>query len=458
MNRTGTRLFVSALLLCSLLPYALFAARAQAGDPAHTSVPWPARSDSAGMEIDRYLEGLGRGVEDEFSPWVTSEPAWRSIPPESLGTRGALTRGRPRSPLRSRFLPRARYNRVEGLNLMPEVAIGPRGVPLSFFGSAGRGTSSEEWTYAAGVRAGSNHPSRGAGIELAIERDLRSFGTPPPPVNSFFAVVLGQDHGDYLLADGWRGSVRGDVGPFRVRTALRSEWHDSMARKASFTLLRGRHDFRENPRVDHGRYLLYEIAAERARPVGKGLRPSGRAVLGRRTSGGTASYRSWEGRLVYERPALRKDRVRLNLRGGYLTGETPFQALLHLGGPAGLRGYEVNEIHARRMVHAQVDYAIGTDLLAHVGLRRAAHTLRTQLVPFADAAIVSQTQERDPATLAPRVRDYDHPFWKFSVGIGLQQNVLRMPMRAGQIRIDLAWRLDRSRDNFTTRVSFTPAD
>ena len=127
----------------------------------------------------------------------------------------------------------------------------------------------------------------------------------------------------------------------------------------------------------------------------------------------------------------------------------PYQALHFLGGPRRLRGYAVNELPTRRSAHFSVDYAIGTNPL---GWLPYVYRLRIQPVPFADGAMILETQTRAGERLEP-----DSPLWRFDVGLGLQYNVLGIPGGSGQVRLDIARRLDRAADNMTYRLGFTVA-
>ncbi|HMB68292.1 MAG TPA: hypothetical protein VKU85_03240, partial [bacterium] len=70
--------------------------------------------------------------------------------------------------------------------------------------------------------------------------------------------------------------------------------------------------------------------------------------------------------------------------------------------------------------------------------------------PFADAGALFERQRPDGSVVSP-----DRPEWLFAVGVGLQYNAFGIPGGAGQVRLDVARRLDRADDTVTYRMGFT---
>jgi hypothetical protein len=339
-----------------------------------------------------------------------------------------------------------RYNRVEGVNLVPRgEASAPTERELRAFGQVGYGWASEEVTWRGGL---STELARGAGrptLEVAHARDVYGYGSGGIAGNSLNALLLSEDWDDYYLGEGASAALAFTPGRVGVEVGFRTEDVASMANATDVSLRKGA--FRPNPPIDPGRSrsLALSIAwgDEQASPIAA----SARGLLVGHGLGGDFDYESWRAEVLGRKPLWFGDLLTARLSGGSVAGSVPYQGLHLLGGFDTLRGYDVNEILARSYVHARVDYKIGTDLLQWVPFVRH---LRLQPAPFSDAAAVFERQQRDGTQVA-----LAEPDWLFSAGVEIRQNLMGIPGGGGQLRLDVARRLDRTLDDWTYRFGFT---
>ncbi len=342
----------------------------------------------------------------------------------------------------------ARYNRVEGLNVIPRATLrAPLARPTSIDGRAGYGWSAREFT--AGVSARAQLARRGGRptLQASWARDVYAYGSGIAGGNSLTALMLGKDYGDYFRGEGWSAGIGVTPGELGFDVSVRAERQESLPNAAAFNVFEGDHAFRPNPRIDDGSLRIAELAVRWAdRP---GAPWSARANLGAagRGLGGDFEYETARADATMRRRVWFGDRIVANLAGGWVGGGAPFQALHHLGGFQSLRGYGVNEFPARTFGHLSADYEVGSDPLRWVPWLRK---LRIQPVAFADGAAIFERQARDGSA----IRGGD-PDWRFSTGVGLQKDLLGIPGGAGQIRFDAARRLDRGEDDMTYRARIT---
>jgi hypothetical protein len=342
-----------------------------------------------------------------------------------------------------------RYNRVEGLNVMPRVDIeAPTSPRLGAFASAGYGTASEEATWRGGVRVATSGEGRRLALEVGHRRDVLAYGSGRRAGNSWTALVLGRDDADYHRAEGWNVRLRADAPRGRLELGYLAERQTSMNRETRFHLAGGS-TFRVNPPIDDGR--LRELRASlRLRLVGwssLAARLDGALAGGR--LGGDFAFDAFRLSLEGRRHLPWGDELSAELSGGRASGSVPYQSLHLLGGFATLRGYEVNEFPAREFFHLRIDDALGMDLFDGIPLLE---DLDVQVVPFFDGAAILRAQSRDG-----RAVDLEPPDWRFAAGLGIQKNLLGIPGSAGQLRLDLARRLDRGDEALTARILFTTA-
>jgi len=421
---------------------AWFAAVAVAGSTPASTEPAPA--------FDAWLEGLEdrtRAAFPEPEPAISEAEvdslleAWRAT-----GGEARVTAAPPRWDL-DVGLAAARYDRVEGPNVVPSLSLGlPTPTAVTLTGRVGRAWAAKEMTGGGGLEAAI--PRRPAAtVGVSWERDVATYGTPGPRGNSVLALAAGEDRADYLRREGWSAHVRAAWRRAAVRLAGSATRETSLPVRARWTIADSRHDFRANPPVDDGSVRRVELGiaagdSTRGRWSGEVVAIGAGGALG-----GDFTYRTLRAGLLARRPAGAGDELRARLAGGIVGGDPPIQALHFLGGTRTLRGWGPNEIVARRFVHLGLDYTVGTDVLGVVpGLDR----LRLQLVPFLDAAALFEVQDRDGAVRSP-----DEPFWRFAAGLGVQHNLLGIPGGTGQIRVDVARRLDRGADAYEVLAGIT---
>jgi hypothetical protein len=341
-----------------------------------------------------------------------------------------------------------RYDRVEGLNARSGVRLGaPTPRLLEAFGQAGWAWAAGEATWRAGLRAELLARGGRPTLEVAHARDYLAYGSGGILGNTVSALFLGYDWGDYFRAEGWSATLTAMPGRFLLQLGGRIEDQTSAPKETDFSFFEGADAFRPNPAIDDGEARTVEATAGWGDPRQGRFAARLHATKGGDALGGDFDWESVDARLVVRRTLPDGDLVGLELRGGAAGGEPPFQALAHLGGFATLRGYDVNEFPARRWAHARLDWAIGTDVLAIVPWVRRLHL---QLVPFADAGAVFETQTRDGAVVR-----LDEPDLRTSAGVGVQTNPLGIPGGAGQFRFDVTRRLDRAHDDWTWRAMLT---
>ena len=400
--------------------------------------------------LSAYLDTLSSGADDDFSLEALSISdaevdslirVW-----EATGTTPALTAPRRRGPVDWR-LSGVRYNRVEGLNVMPRVRIvAPGSVPAEAFGRVGWGLASEKWTWRAGGRVAASGAGLVPSVSYTYARDVYSYGAGGTPGNSLTALMLGRDYHDYYFGDGWTADASLASPRIGLRVGFRSEIQSSLPLETDFSLFERPAEFRPNPGIDRGR----DRSLQGALTCGNDATAWSAGVTGRWAAeelGGEFAYESVQGDVAFRRSLAWGDVVSLQLSGGVISGDPPVQALHFLGGFQALRGYDVNEFATRRFAHARWDYRIGTDLFGSVPFLRHA---RLQLAPFMDSAMIFESQDRDGTI----VREND-PDARFSAGIGVQRNLLGIPGGGGQLRLDVARRLDRSDEAWTFRLGIT---
>lgn len=445
------------MILIAVMAAALLAspsAAAGGGEAADEELPSPADSSSVDPFFE-YLESLERETDRSFS-----ETSLERIPIsgaeidslvgvfEETGELPDITVVRERRWRLSPGIAAARYNRVEGLNLMPSLTMRPPTRQwIETFGALGYGTASEEITWRAGLRARLMRAAGAPALEAGYARDLRRYGSGGIAGNSITALLFGGDYDDYFLGEGWEVGLRMGPRPYQIHLGYRIEAQDSLTNAAPFSFVGGEDAFRPNPAIDSGevRQIILGLRTDDL-PAGLSSGSVEASVAGNGL-GGDFDYEAWRAEAVGARKLWFGDLLVMRAIGGLVTGDPPFQALHHLGGFQTLRGYEINEIRARQFAHLSVDYEIGTNLLRSVPLLGR---LKIQMVPFFDGAVIFEKQARDGVVV-----ELDEPLGRFAAGLGLMKNVLGIPGREGLLRLDIARRLDRREDAFTYRARIT---
>jgi hypothetical protein len=435
--RTGA----AALAMAAAAAGATAFAQAPADSAAADSLLAPAGSAAAdsAAALESYLRGLETRTPvavpvDRFptaaeidSVLATWTPGAEPGPPPPDGWR--LRAG----------LHEVRFNRVEGVNVLPEASLRSPGGTAEISGHAGLGWSSRDavWRGAAAVGP----------LTVAHAREVYAFGSGGMPGNSLLAITAGKDWNDWYRAEGWSADLALRAGRAAVALGGSVQDQESLPNATDFTLFEDDGAFRANPAIDDGEVRWVHAAVSAGDAGSDRLAGSAAAAVAGGGLGGDFSFDRYRAEVVARQRLWLGDEVKARLTGGTVEGDPPFQSLHHLGGTRTLRGYDINEIPASRFVHLALDYKLGTDLLGAVPFVRR---MRLQPVPFLDAAGIFRLQARDGSIVVP-----DDPRWRFSTGVGILYNVLGIPGGKGQARVEAARRLDRSDDAFTWRVGFT---
>ncbi|MFB3907788.1 MAG: hypothetical protein ACE15D_05215 [Candidatus Eisenbacteria bacterium] len=432
---------VFALLAC-------LSGQALAGSgPAPAPAPGlPPAADS----LARFLDALGAASDSSFSSETLAPASLEGVDIDSIvavyratglspAEKAKRSRGSIRPGLRA-----IRYDRVEGLHAMGNLAIRPPGTQgLRVDAGIGYATASEEttWRGAAEQTVRLGERSR-LDLDAVAKHDLRSYGSGGVPLAAAMALLYGLDEEDYFLATGvWTGFGLSNERRWGS-VHYRYEEQESAANETRFSLFRGNHGFRPNPPIDDVTVRSIEMAIGMNQIAGPQSFVRIEAAIAGRGLGGDADYRSLRADLRLARTVVAGDEVVVRVAAGGVDPSAPYQALHHLGGYALLRAYEVNEFHTRRFVHFGFDDLLGTDLFRPIPLLGR---LKIQLAPFFDAAAFEEA--------APG--ESNEAVWRFSTGLGLQKNLLQLPGGGGQLRLEIGRRLDRSEDAMRYRFTVT---
>ncbi|MEZ5064597.1 MAG: BamA/TamA family outer membrane protein [bacterium] len=458
----GPTAVLAALLLT--LPSTVLAANADSlsadidsasVSPAAPGTTTPADS-AAARPLDSYLQNLSGRRDDDFALEalsISDAEVDSLIRVFEAGGGEPLVRDGDVGPAPTswRFdveLGAARFNRVEGLNVMPALTIRPPTARRIWgHARAGWGWAAGEPTWRGEIGIPLTRNLRAPTLILAHERDVFAYGAGGLPGNSVLALTVADDLNDYYRGQGWSAQLGWTPGRLGVSIEVAEEKQESLPNETDFALFEDGTQYRVNPRIDdvtlrltQTRIRLGDESLDRLAGVmawthaGQGL-------------GGDRDFDSVRADVVGRRRLWFGDEAKLRLTAGTATGDVPFQALHFVGGTRLLRGYEINEFPTRQFLAAAFDYKIGTDLLHWIPFLRHA---RVQFVPFADAAARFETQDADGV-----VSKLDTPDWRFSTGLGIQHNILGIPGGQGQLRLDAVKRLDRGDERITWRLGLT---
>ena len=343
---------------------------------------------------------------------------------------------------------RLRYNRVEGAFLGYRLSACRSGRPrLTVFAESGYGFASRSAAWEAGVKY------RGPEISLSAavfdRADSPDRGIVGATENSVFSLLFKWDHRDYFRAkNGFEANLtlrtKRRLSLFSGLSAYRCE---PMPVRASWSLFFRNRPFRFNPP---------------ARAGNAGLLHAGVAVDTRVRS--PFFRNAWYGRLRYERgfrdfafhgltlEGKRYQKARFGGQGLIVRARlstrqsTAPQFLFGLGGAGALRGFDVNEFRANRLVLFNVEYAFRGDVLPRIPVK-GFHLL--DLTLFADAGWARLMPESDH--LFSGFGALGFASFKTSTGLGIA-----LPRQL--LRLNVARRLDRKRDAWTLsiRLRFNP--
>lgn len=235
-----------------------------------------------------------------------------------------------------------RYNRVEGLAIGARVAVDAGRLRAD---ATGRLALAEprpdvELALTRPIVARDYRLSLYNGVRLA-DPATRAFGLG----NSFNALLLGRDDGEYYQALGASLEVRpASLRPQRYALRLFAERHDAVATATDFSL----------PSLwDRERTFRPNVVADRADLFGAALTLAGSlgadptrwrvaGVLDLEGAGGDFEYGRAALTIRAGLPTIGRIAPALEAAAGTSTGDVPVQRLFYLGGPATLRGYAGN--------------------------------------------------------------------------------------------------------------------
>ncbi len=333
-----------------------------------------------------------------------------------------------------------RYNRVEGSYLGYRLSVSHKDRPrLTVFAESGYGFASASPRWEAGV----DYRGPGAGLTVAVfdrtdthDRDI--VGTIE---NSLFSVLFKWDHRDYFRAkNGFATNV--SFRPQRTLVllgGLSAYRCEPMPVRTAWSLFFHSRPFRVNPP---------------ARPGDVGVLHAGVVVDTRVRS--PLFRNAWYGRINYERglrdfafhgltlEAKRYQKVNFGRQGLIVRARlstresTAPQFLFGLGGVGTLRGYDIKEFPANRLVFFNFEYAFRGDVLTRIPIR-GFHLLN--LTVFADTGWTGLAPES--AHLFEGFGDLGFRSFRTSTGLGvaLPRQLLRLNVVRRLDRSDGAWTL-----------------
>ena len=337
---------------------------------------------------------------------------------------------------------RLRYNRVEGVFLGYRLSVSRNDWPrLRVFTESGYGFASGSPRWEAGVEYG------GPGARLTFAAFDRTDNHDPEIVgtteNSLFSVLFKWDQRDYFRAkNGFEttASLR-SLRPLFLLVGFTAYRCEPMPIRTGWSLFYHSRPFRFNPR---------------ARPGDVGVLHAS-IVLDTRVK--SPLFRNaWYGRIFYERglrdfvfngltlEAKRYQKVMfgrqaLIVRARLSTREsTAPQFLFGLGGVGTLRGYDIKEFRANRLVFFNFEYAFQGDLLPRIPARGFPLLNLTIFVDTGWTRLVPES-----AHLFEGFGDLGFTAFRTSTGLGIA-----LPRQL--LRLDIARRLDRADASWTLSV------
>ena len=331
---------------------------------------------------------------------------------------------------------RLRYNRVEGSFLGYRLSVGHKDRPrLTVFAESGYGFGSRAARWEAGVEY--------RGPEISVNAAFFDRSDSPDPVilgateNSLFSLLFKWDHRDYFRAkNGFEANLTlRKKRRFSFFSGLTAYHCEPMPIRAAWSLFFRNRPFRVNPPARRGDV---------------GLLRAGVAVDTRVRS--PLFRNAWYGRLRYERglrdfafhgltlEGKRYQKAKFGRQGLIVRARlstrqsTAPQFLFGLGGVGTLRGFDIREFRANRLVLFNVEYAFRGDVLPGIPIRGFD---LLNLTLFADAGWTRLMPES--AHLLAGFGELNIRSFKTSTGL-----VIALPRQL--LRLNVARRLDRSDD------------
>lgn len=439
--------------------------------------------DGAGR-IDAILDSLSSESDSLFVRWRdAAPPAW--VDPDSAEWIPSATPARDSSIGWKRtqlsVSPVLGFSKVDGISSGGSVAVRwLRGPGLALRGSVDRaywrGDYEGDLSVAITDRPRGTHPfptalrtritgggKEGTGAPLAelqrrsvwslrvgYSRRTLAFGTNRPVLNSLPAFILGVDHQSYL--DREERFVGLELQPARA-FVIEGWCVDRRDRSLTSTLdplFRTDPGTWENPRVDNGpsRGAIVRTGWS-DQEFGKPMRSA--AIMGSAFGGVFGKEREYYTLGVELNSAIRApslESVELGFAAAAAGGSVPVQGRPDLGGSSTLRGYEPRALVGATSLFARMDLVSAFDPLRRTGISLL-RSLRLQPVLFADIGAVwgGSGWSSIGAITLPVSSD-----WRSDAGIGIQRNI-NYPGLLSRVRLDFAWRTDRSHDRLRASIA-----
>lgn len=251
-----------------------------------------------------------------------------------------------------------RYNRVEGLSAGVATTV-PLTPLTSLDAEARMGTGHwEPYGHLALVHGPDDRQWRVEGYHRL--RSMSDWDNPFGLTNSLGALFFGTDKGQYFQATGGGVSYRRLGSRVRVEVGAFAEAQRGVSLGTDFFLL-------EPIRDDTLDTVLTAEDLELAGVRGQvrwfsGLDPNGFIAAGTvrlEAAGGDASYRRLEAATSLSHPLPLGLAGALAVGAGATWGQEPLQREFFLGGPASLRGFDMNELHGPSFWRATAELATG---------------------------------------------------------------------------------------------------
>ncbi len=289
-------------------------------------------------DLRRVRELAERLGDIDEAPWQAPRPtfAW------GLGAPGLL-----------------RYNRVEGLSIGARSELDLGRLRLDATARLALAEPRPD------VELGITRPTLARDYRLSLYNGMRAVDPATRPFgigNSFNALVLGRDDGEYYEALGASIEV--------VPSATRAQWYGLRLYAERHDAVETETDFSLPQAFDDGRTFRPNIVADEADLFGGELElhggigrdPAGwqaRASLALDGAGGDFQFGRSALTLRAGFPLFAKLRASVEGSAGTSTGDVPAQRLFYLGGPATLRGYDGSSAVGNSFWRARAEVARG---------------------------------------------------------------------------------------------------
>jgi hypothetical protein len=327
------------------------------------------------------------------------------------------------------------YNRVEGFLFGGGGSFGRADERAKLEAFGGYATASEKFRWRAKFKAEFPRTEHKLAAFVSFRDYVDPFGSNRIALNSLRAFVGGADEQDYLHRTG--GGAGLELTPWddvHFAVGYEGRRERSIGQDADFSFW-GDLD-KPNPAIDegdeHAAVASFELGGRRWLNAQLTQRLAGGSL------GGDFRYARTDLMLHVRGFILGRQEFEATLQGVATADAPPFQQLADVGGLSTVRGYERRTHVGEHSFAARVEYMFPYDIFASTKIPLV-EDLGVQLIPWGDAA---------------RVGDGDSNDWITSVGFGLQRYLWPVS-NAANVRLDFAWPIDNTKDDFTVYLWFT---